>query len=75
LLIECILFFSDCVDAVEVVHVADGARASSRVGIELTVPHWADTFTEIPSMIAGAVIIDLRYTVAICGTTTVVGLL
>lgn len=29
LLIESILFFSDCVDAVEVVHVTDGAGASS----------------------------------------------
>lgn len=66
LLVKGILFFANGVDAVKVVHVADGAGAAPRhLKVEVALPHGRgvhrrDLLSHVPAVIARAVLIDSR---------------
>ena len=66
LLVEGILFFANSVDAVKVVHVADGAGTAPRhLKVELAPSHgrrlhWRDLLPHVPAVIARAVLVNSR---------------
>ena len=64
LLIECILFLSDSIDTVEVVHVADGARAATcHFEVEVGLLHDGGVhylLAHVPPVVARTIHFDLR---------------